>query len=81
MTEEHVEIESGLVIPNWFLKLLGAFGTLFVGWGVWVTVTLSQLTYKIDTISAHTSGGQVEVMRVHINDLLRRIEKLERDAP
>lgn len=82
MTTERVEIENGLVLPSWFLRVMTIFGGSFVAWAIWVTNTLIGLSYKLDTVhddrrTLRTHTEAIATERIQINELFRRVERLE----
>ena len=54
---QHIEVDSGIAIPNWFLKIAGLFGGGLILWVTWVTVTLSGVSFKLDGLG----GSQLDI--------------------
>ncbi len=81
MTEEHVEIDNGLVLPSWSLKVFAGLAALFVPWAAWVTMTLGRVSYRIDDMADDFSATELGGIKIHVNDLLRRVDRLENNDP
>ncbi len=62
--------DSPMVIPGWFIKVLGAVGALAVPWAAWVTMTLATMNVKLDLASkADEKVERVEArFREHVAD-------------
>ena len=95
MTEEHVNIENGVVLPTLFLKIFSGLVLLAVTWASWVTMTLHGLSIlavesgkhdNSDELRTHLANSDVHaggnaVLNLRYMEILRRVEILEMKLP
>lgn len=61
-----------VTIPGWFLWIIGLFITLFIPWGIWITVRVFQ--YDKD-IALNVANG--EKINDDLKDLQTLVEKID----
>ena len=95
VTEEHVNIENGIILPSWFLKAFAGFAALAVPWAAWVTMTLHGLSILAVESTKHDNNGEVRahlansdvhaggnaLLNLRYMEILRRVEILEMKLP
>lgn len=62
----HITDQNELTVPGWFTRVASIFGGLATLWATWVTMTLHEVTIKLDMSS--TADKKIELLVTELHD-------------